>query len=1535
MIIYIFNEDIFISTNLPEIVNGMYPVYNGDQLIANISANGDLWSFEFSNDYYSNDGRKLKCELLPYKLNVLSPSNVPKSFNIVALPKYDKFVSLFDTFKEITIGNDIETCDICYPYNVNDTKQTLKLSLQNTSEWLIETNYPNFFVSGERAVTGGKIITGDYLFFYGLKIIFIGNKVIINNPNNQVKIASNGKLRLSSLDSKKLEAFKISAEDKIQKKDDPLFTKEDYFYKAPRFNYIIKEKNVKIDEPPTPPEQDTTSVALTIGPQLTMACTTLLSMSNFLFQYMDGKADNKRLIISIGTMVATLSGTLLWPNIARTIKKRKNKKEEKLRVEKYSKYLDEKKQEIENINKQQFQTLSENHPSAQDCLSIISEKRKELWQRNITDEDFLSVRVGTGTIDSKINLEFPEEKFSITEEDPLITKMRLVCENLLKIENAPIAYTFTNQIINAIVGEPELLKSFLDMLFLQILTFHSYTDLKIVVYTKEPTKWEYLKTAPHCWNNQKTLRYFSTNVEDLSTISSDLEKIFDARVKNDDEVRLEDNGENQADREGYKGYRPYYLFFIDDMSSIRNISLINKILHYKKNLGFSIIITSDNMSNLPSETKNFINITNDESVIMTSEMNSGDITFKADFNTNNAINLNVPVQKLANIPITIDKEKYEMPKSLSFLELYKVGRVEQLNSLSKWSDNNPVNTLSVPVGIDQNGEIFKMDIHEKFYGPHGLVAGTTGSGKSEWIITYILSLAVNFSPEEVQFVLIDYKGGGLAMSFENQELGIKLPHLAGTITNLDKSEIMRSISAIESELKRRQSVFNDAREKLKEGSMNIYKYQQFYRKGLVDEPMSHLLIICDEFAELKSQQPEFMDQLISTSRIGRSLGIHLILATQKPSGVVNEQIWSNSKFKVCLKVQDKSDSQEMLKKPDAAFLKQTGAFYLQVGNDDYYNLGQSAWAGAKYYPSDSIKKDIDESIDYIDSLGRTIESYGETEDEKEVKESQGEELLNVVQYISNISKQVSFTSRQLWLENIPSVVYFEDLLKKYNRQKPISFKYNIAIGEYDEPRKQMQGLLELDLEAGNIGIIGQGDPGTEKLLSTIIWSSVREHTPYEIAYYIIDFGSETMKKFAKLPHVGEVVFQDDLEKVASVLDLIIDELDRRKELLSDYNGSFTYYNKVSKTKLPLIVLVINEYDVFQETLPKLQDYITTLFRDAPKYGIIFIVVGNSQNSIKQRLLQYFNHYILMQLKDDQQYRGLSNCRRGLYPKKVVGRGICKTDSTSVDSYCEFQTASIADEDKELEIIKNYANKCVDYYKYKVKQIAKIPDDITSEQLVNYATSMSEVPIGIKFYEKEIAKYNFTKNKINIISSKKVSDEINDLFGIVSIISKIPNTKVRVVDFDGIFTKPLLDIKLFNDKYDVVIAALKKDAIERKETDPYAVNIIIGAGKFKTKLSKPGLEIFDELFNQYVKTAKQSTYILIDDYDKIRTLKLEPWYEMVDSTSGIWLGPEFDKQSLISSNEMTAEDKKLSYGGLAYIVEQNNYTIIKSVMDGDD
>ena len=173
-----------------------------------------------------------------------------------------------------------------------------------------------------------------------------------------------------------------------------------------------------------------------------------------------------------------------------------------------------------------------------------------------------------------------------------------------------------------------------------------------------------------------------------------------------------------------------------------------------------------------------------------------------------------------------------------------------------------------------------------------------------------------------------------------------------------------------------------------------------------------------------------MDNLISVARIGRSLGVHLILATQKPSGVVNDQIWSNTKFRVCLKVQDAADSKEMLKRPEAASLKQTGRFYLQVGYDEYFALGQSAWCGAKYYPSEKIVKQVDKSINFINDYGAPIKSIQASSGSR--GEAKGEQISNILKSIIDIANTVNKKARRLWLPSIPNTILVDNLVQKYN-----------------------------------------------------------------------------------------------------------------------------------------------------------------------------------------------------------------------------------------------------------------------------------------------------------------------------------------------------------------------------------------------------------------------------------------------------------------------------------------------------------------------
>ena len=237
-------------------------------------------------------------------------------------------------------------------------------------------------------------------------------------------------------------------------------------------------------------------------------------------------------------------------------------------------------------------------------------------------------------------------------------------------------------------------------------------------------------------------------------------------------------------------------------------------------------------------------------------------------------------------------------------------------------------------------EILSFDLHEKMHGPHGLIGGSTGSGKSELIISMLLSLCLRYSPEYLNIVLIDYKGGGICESLSYN--GVRLPHIVAAISNLENDVLERMIIALKKECDLRQKRFRDLSRISGISIMDLDDYLNNDPLAYGLNKIAHLLIVIDEFAELKKENPEIIKELISISRIGRSLGLHLILATQKPAGNIDEEIWSNSRFKICLKVFEEKDSQDILRCKDGAYLKKPGSFILKI--DESYIQAQSIYA---------------------------------------------------------------------------------------------------------------------------------------------------------------------------------------------------------------------------------------------------------------------------------------------------------------------------------------------------------------------------------------------------------------------------------------------------------------------------------------------------------------------------------------------------------------------------------------------------------------
>ena len=278
-------------------------------------------------------------------------------------------------------------------------------------------------------------------------------------------------------------------------------------------------------------------------------------------------------------------------------------------------------------------------------------------------------------------------------------------------------------------------------------------------------------------------------------------------------------------------------------------------------------------------------------------------------------------------------------KPFSFFDLFDKGKLSVGLIQHAWLRNEEDGHLYARLGKDENSNLLTLDLSEKGQGPHGLIAGTTGSGKSELIATLLLALMCTYPPSRLQIVCLDFKGGGLGRMLEKEGV----PHIAGVLSNLDQKQMKRALASIEIECEKRQKLFLKLSEESGCIVNDLDTYRRMQKLYPAFENMPSLLICVDEFAELKKKADDLLQQLVSLARIGRSLGIHLILATQKPAGIINDQIWSNARFKICLKVGSRQDSMEVLHDPGAAGLKHPGEFYL--ADDGGVHYGKAAFSG--------------------------------------------------------------------------------------------------------------------------------------------------------------------------------------------------------------------------------------------------------------------------------------------------------------------------------------------------------------------------------------------------------------------------------------------------------------------------------------------------------------------------------------------------------------------------------------------------------------
>lgn len=1026
-----------------------------------------------------------------------------------------------------------------------------------------------------------------------------------------------------------------------------------FFHRSPRKLKAPQMSVVAIEHPPVRQVVEKKPLFMVIGPSFTMMIPMVLGSMLAVYSY-KSSGSSTGIMMYTGIITACSSALIgvIWALINMRYTNKSILENEKRRTESYLGYIEKQRNRIYALKEELRQSMIQMYPDTKQCLQY-SVQAKELWTRNREHEDFLTERIGLGAGDISNYIEIPKERFEVVEDELNQKPYQLKKEEAI-LPGIPKTIDLSKEGIVGIVGTKEATLNIARILITQIAANNCYTDVRLAfVYDENKTdEWKRYGMLPHVWSASYRVRYMASDPIEAEEVFLLLEEQLKER-------------EVQAWEQKEKFEIPVILF-VSDVSLLEGASIQRYISSDASRYHFTIVILADSYEKLPNQCSYVIE---DTETFQGVHLLKTDTYDPVQFDEAKESETEEFVKELAVIRVNEEEEMGELPECLTFFEMYGIHTLEELKAAERWKTHRTEQSLKAVIGQKAGCKDCILDVHEKYHGPHGLIAGTTGSGKSETLQTYILSLAVNYSPDDVGFFIIDYKGGGMANLFEG------LPHMIGAISNLSGNEIHRAMVSIKSENRRRQTVFNLA------GVNNINSYTKLVRSGEAELPVPHLFIVVDEFAELKREHPEFMKELISVAQVGRSLGVHLILATQKPAGTVDENIWSNSKFKLCLRVQDKQDSKEMLHKEDAAFITKTGRGYLQVGNDELYELFQSGWSGAEYIKDSQVRQDSEAAI--LTMTGGILLKKPKQKKEKETAQVITQ-LDAVRDALVKIAKAEGYDrDYSLWIPPIKNPLFLDEI-GEARKEQDKDFRLNVIVGMYDDPQNQKQQPVIVDFAAqGHLAVFGTISSGKSTFMQTLAGALIRKYTAKELNLYMIDFSNKALKCFENAPQTGGVVCEDEPDRLKKLFYMLNKKIAERKKQLEGI--SYSAYIRSKGKNMPAILVLLDNYNGFREKTDDCYEAdMIKLAHDGMAYGIFLAITANNMgsNGLPNRLADSIPTTLALVMNDRYQYSEvLRTGRIDITPdEQLKGRGLVKVE----DSILEFQTALVENETDEME-----------------------------------------------------------------------------------------------------------------------------------------------------------------------------------------------------------------------------------------------------------
>ncbi len=916
----------------------------------------------------------------------------------------------------------------------------------------------------------------------------------------------------------------------------------------------------------------------------------------------------------------------------------------------YLRYLGQVRRKARRIAAQQREALYWRHPDPGTLCSIAAGTR--LWERRPGDPDFADIRVALGPQRLAMPLVAPQTK-PVEDLEPLCAGgLRRLLGAFASVPALPVAISLRSFGRILVAGDPATRHRFLRAILAQLATFHAPDDLRVVVCASADrlADWEWLKWLPHALHPSRC-----DAAGPLRLVSGDLSVL---EVVLDDELR--DRPRVRRPGEPALGDLAHLVVILDGGRASADSDLAAG-LH-----AVTVIELVDAVEPADSAAALCLQVT-DEQVVVRDGTATRPVGRPDGLAAPQAEAL---ARQLAPLRSTGTDDTFEpLITELGLPDLLGVRDVSDLDLAALWRVRAARDRLRVPIGVTETGAPVELDLKESAQGgmgPHGLLVGATGSGKSELLRTLVLALALTHSSETLNFVLVDFKGGATFLGLE------RLPHTSAVITNLAEELplVDRMYDAVHGELVRRQELLRAC------GNLSSqHEYERARDHDATLAPLPSLFVVVDEFSELLSSKPDFAELFVMIGRLGRSLGVHLLLASQRLDEGRLRGLESHLSYRIGLRMFSGMESRAVLGVPDAYELPATpGSGYLRLDTATLTRF-KAAYVSGPAQPSGRRRPGGPAAYAVL-PYQLALSSAPPTTTSPDTAVEGAPPASRVLEVVVGQLADQGPPAHQVWLPPLAGSTTLDGLLAPLitdpargltTADPDLHAALRVPVGVVDRPFEQRHDVLWADLSGsgGSVAIVGRPQSGKSTLLRTLLCALALTHTPSELQFYCLDFGGGGLSGLAGLPHVGRVASRREADAVRRTVAELSALLDRRERALTELGvDSFAAYRQAQQATGPVddpygeVFLVIDGQHVLRQEFDALEPAITDLAARGLGCGIHVVITANRWMDIRPALRDLLGSRFELRLgepfESEMNRRAASNV-----PERQPGRGITR------------------------------------------------------------------------------------------------------------------------------------------------------------------------------------------------------------------------------------------------------------------------------------